>query len=136
MLKLLKSPLSQTPDIMLLTSSLRSQTQIFLFPYGFAEVSNATYVTVYFTPEQAKTSRHPLQLKTQGFFFTAHPPGDQYQLKPAFAVSRTTAFHLASISASRRYCPFNGACPSSLFSRAEKIHDRHLEDQLMSWSLC
>ena len=123
MLKLLQSPLSKSPDIMLLTSSLRRELSRFHMGsnrcVSLRLPMQYTYVTVYFTPEQAKTSRHPLQLKTQAFFFTAHPPSHQYQFKSMSAVRRTTAFHVASISASRRYRPFHGAYSSSPFWRAE-----------------
>ena len=93
-----------------------------------------TYVTVYFTPEQARTSRHLLQLKTQGFFFTAHPPSYQYQVKSASYVGRQLFMW-------RRSRQAGGTVPSMvhtprLRSQVQKIQDRLLEDQLMSWSLC
>ena len=129
MLKLLQSPLSQSPDIMLMlmTSSLRHELSRSRMGSNRCASLNAAYVTVYFTPEQARASRHPLQLIPK-VSFSPHPPSHQYQAKSASAIRRMTAFHLASISASRRYRPFNGACPSSPFSRPEKIHDRLLED--------
>ena len=70
-LKLLQSPLSQTPDIMLLTSPLiREMSCSHMGSNRCVSLRlpmQYTYITVYFTPEQARTSRHPLQLPKVSF---------------------------------------------------------------------
>ena len=114
-LKLLQSPLLQTPDIMLLSSSLRREL-------SRSHMGSNTCTSLRFPMQyipHAGTSETIPSSAPKGFFFTAHPPNHQYQLKSASAVRRPTAFHLASISASRTYRSFNGAYPSSPFSRAE-----------------